>query len=170
MDKWCPPSAPAKTATPLVRSPPLLEVNSWSSAPLMSREPAVNPAVGAAPVLAMPAAADTLDHWVSHYQWAPWWKFVLQLGLRTDASGAAHKAASSLLSGYYAKHKGDNKVFLESRRYYGESLALVSQALTFNSNNSLPMLVLPIMIMSMHPVSLLLSLSLESQLRPAVRL
>ncbi|KAH6695773.1 hypothetical protein F5X68DRAFT_258308 [Plectosphaerella plurivora] len=152
--KWCPPSTPVKTVTPLMRSPALLRVTSWGSAPVAGRQnrgPSVVPAATKMNGLSMPASSVTFDHLVSHFQWAPWWKFVLQMGLCTDPSGAAHKAASSLLTGYYAKHNGDEKVFLESRRYYGESLVLVSEALTFHTSESLPMMVLPIMIMSMHP-------------------
>lgn len=155
MDKWCPPSATlAERATPLVRSPSLLRVTSWSAGGPVGRHTRESAAAAASrTTLAMPWGAAAIEHWMSHFQWAPWWKFVFQLGLRTDSSGAAYKAASSLVTGYYAQHKGDNKIFLESRRYYGESLALVSQALTFHTRDSLKMMVLPIMILSMHPVS-----------------
>jgi hypothetical protein len=95
-----------------------------------------------------------LDYFVSSYRWAHWWKALLHHGLQSDGSSAGYKATESLLLGYFAAGHQDTRLLAKSRRSYGKSLRQVSSALTSQPTEEFAELTLPIMILSMHPVSL----------------
>ncbi|KAH7313622.1 hypothetical protein B0I35DRAFT_276349 [Stachybotrys elegans] len=151
MDKLCL-GAPQQTL-PIPRGPALLK------ATLRGRTRPVGAAVSSANVS---SNIDTyLDHFLSTYHWAHWWKYILYSGLQTETSSASYKTAESLLTGYFAAKHADNELLAKSRRLYGESLGLVSHALTFQTRESFVLLALPIMILSMHPYVLDQSAELE---------
>lgn len=95
----------------------------------------------------------SLDYFLTSYTWAHWWKSIVITGLQGDTTSASYIACRSLLMGHLGVGNSDAKLQQRSMQLYGQSMRLVSSSLDIHQSSVLADLILPVMILSMYPVS-----------------